>query len=81
MKINGKEKVVIQDAEEVNQCPTCGELFNSFYAFDCHRTGDYGKNRRCLTIPEMLDKGMGINYQKRWVSSLKNRPIEYSGDR
>ena len=35
------------------QCGVCKEYFNSVYAFDRHRTGEHGKSRRCLTIPEM----------------------------
>lgn len=81
MKINGKEKVEIPEFVEWNQCPTCGEIFESIYSFDWHRIGDYGKDRRCMTISEMLEKKMGKNNRNRWVSRLKDSPIEYSGDR
>lgn len=38
-----------------NQCPTCGDYFNSNHAFDKHRTGSYTPNkRRCLTADEMM---------------------------
>ena len=41
-----------------NQCPTCNLYFNSNWAFDRHRMGTYGVNRRCKTVDEMLSKGM-----------------------
>jgi hypothetical protein len=51
-----------------NQCPTCHEYFNSNGAFDKHRTGSYAKNeRRCLTVAEMVDKGMGKNAAGFWI--------------
>ncbi|QBE66829.1 hypothetical protein [Pseudoduganella lutea] len=51
-----------------NQCPGCGEYFNSSFAFDKHRTGDFGTNRRCLTVPEMESKKMAKNTAGFWVS-------------
>ena len=33
-----------------NQCPSCGEPFNSNAAFDKHRTGQFGKDRRCMSV-------------------------------
>jgi hypothetical protein len=39
-----------------NQCPTCGELFNSTTAFDKHRIGS-PDNRVCLTLGEMRAQG------------------------
>lgn len=66
--INGKPKVKIPKYVMWNQCPTCGEIFNSVYAFDYHRTGKYGVDRRCLKVDEMVEKGMIKNRYKRWVS-------------
>lgn len=56
-----------------NQCPTCGEFFNSTYAFDKHRTGPFGKastpaQRRCLKPDEMRAIGMLKNEAGFWVS-------------
>ena len=56
-----------------NQCPGCSELFNSTYAFDKHRIGQHGIDRRCLTIEEMTEKGMVKNLQGFWVS--KSNPL------
>ncbi len=53
-----------------NECPSCDELFNSITAFDRHRTGNFGINRRCLTVDEMLAKGMAKNYAGFWVTKL-----------
>ena len=52
-----------------NQCPTCGELFNSGYAFDRHRTGPFTA-RQCLTVDEMTAKGMVKNTAGFWASRL-----------
>jgi len=40
------------------QCTECGRVFSRTSSFDAHRTGDYGKDRRCMTEEEMLAKGM-----------------------
>jgi hypothetical protein len=70
--INGKPKVKIPYGCMWNQCPTCGELFESIYAFDYHRVGGTG-HRRCLTVEEMLTEGMVKNKYKRWVSSSNEK--------
>jgi hypothetical protein len=54
-----------------NECPTCGELFNSSVAFEKHRRGDFGKNRHCLTTAEMLGAGMAKNSTGWWVTELR----------
>jgi hypothetical protein len=51
-----------------NQCPGCGEYFNSTFAFDKHRAGEFGVNRHCLSRAEMLTKGMSSNPAGFWVS-------------
>ena len=51
-----------------NQCPSCLEYFNSTGALDKHRVGSFEPpERRCLTIPEMLEKGMVVNKAGFWV--------------
>jgi hypothetical protein len=52
-----------------NQCGGCGEFFNSSFAFDKHRTGEFGKNRRCITPDEMTAKGMSKNAAGFWISA------------
>lgn len=51
-----------------NQCSSCLEYFNSNYAFDRHRAGDFGVDRRCLIVEEMTAKGMVVNALGFWVS-------------
>jgi len=51
-----------------NQCAGCGEYFNSNTAFDKHRTGKHGVDRRCRTKEEMQSKGMSVNHWGFWVS-------------
>ncbi len=54
-----------------NQCPGCGEMFNSNHAFEKHRVGDHvGNGRHCLTPREMLDKGM-LQRGPWWVGSAR----------
>jgi hypothetical protein len=52
-----------------NQCRSCGEFFNSVFAFEKHRTGDFGINRRCMTEAEMRVIRMDKNHAQFWVSS------------
>jgi hypothetical protein len=56
-----------------NQCRGCMQYFNSTFAFDKHRTGRYGKERRCRTIEEMQSLGMIINASGFWVSGVNYR--------
>jgi hypothetical protein len=58
MKLNGDR----------NQCQVCNHYFNSSFAFDKHRTGDFGISRRCLSSTEMESKGMLMNANGFWVS-------------
>lgn len=51
------------------RCCACGAHFNSTRAFDKHRRGDYGIDRRCLTAAEMLARGMAQNATGFWVTS------------
>jgi len=43
------------------QCPTCGDYFTSTRAFDRHRIGQFGNDRRCLTADEMDAAGFERN--------------------
>lgn len=52
-----------------NQCQGCKAYFNSTAAFDKHRAGQHGVDRRCLTEAEMLAKGMAQNSGGFWVGS------------
>lgn len=72
------KKVKLNVGSMVNQCPSCGEIFNSLVAFDKHRTGEYGKpvkngysphTRRCRSHEEMHDIGMEHNSKGYWISA------------
>lgn len=58
-----------------NECPTCGQLFNSTHAFERHRTGDFGKNRQCRTVDDMSKIGMSKNSGGFWISSTRKDAI------
>jgi hypothetical protein len=55
-----------------NQCQGCKQYFNSSGAFDKHRTGEHGSNRRCRTPEEMIEKGMSLNRDGFWISKKMN---------
>ena len=55
-----------------NECPGCGLYFNSTVAFDKHRTGAFGIDRRCRTPEEMRAAGMVLNQDGWWIT--KHRP-------
>ena len=56
-----------------NQCQTCKEYFNSVWAFDKHRTGIHGVDRRCRTTEEMLEKGMVLMHHGFWGGKKSKR--------
>jgi len=51
-----------------NQCQTCKQYFNSNPAFEKHRVGKHGVDRRCRTTQEMTAKGMLVNHAGFWVT-------------
>lgn len=58
---------------DINQCPGCGEIFNSTHAFEMHRVGPHeGNRRRCLTIDEMQARGMVKVGLGRWASRRRS---------
>ena len=59
-----------------NQCQGCKQYFNSNAAFDKHRTGKHGVNRRCMTSEEMKDKGMSINHAGFWITKVYDYNIK-----
>jgi len=56
-----------------NQCQGCKRYFNSNTAFEMHRTGRHGVDRRCMTEEEMTAKGMLMNATSFWVSKSNDR--------
>jgi hypothetical protein len=67
------------------QCRSCLLYFNSTSAFDKHRVGEYATSRRCLSVTEMLAKGMAQNATGWWVTalnaSLRSSIFRRNGDR
>lgn len=61
----------LQLTGERNQCPTCGAYFNSSSAFDFHRTGRFGVDRRCRTLAEMVTAGMVKNAAGFWIEKAR----------
>jgi hypothetical protein len=60
------------------QCSGCGEYFNSDTAFEKHRIGQFGVNRRCMTPAEMLAAGMSRNAADWWISeSAETRTVPF----
>ena len=55
------------------ECPTCLERFVGETAFDAHRFGKYGRNRRCMTAQEMLAAGMQRNRKGYWSRGAQSR--------
>lgn len=55
-------------------CRACGELFNSVTAFDMHRVGyfdNFGTDRRCRTMLEMVAAGMSRNSAGFWITEAR----------
>jgi hypothetical protein len=63
-----------------NQCQGCKQYFNSTGAFDKHRTGKHGVNRRCMTPEEMTAKGMSINKDGFWITEVYDNSIRRKDD-
>jgi hypothetical protein len=50
-------------------CGACGRIFSSISSFDKHRVGRFEPmERRCLTEPEMLQRGMTKNEKGWWTT-------------
>lgn len=50
------------------QCTACGECFTSERTFDKHRVGQFGSDRRCLTVAEMVAAGWATNARGFWTN-------------
>jgi hypothetical protein len=60
----------------MNQCPSCGEVFSSLAAFDLHRTGEHGVNRRCMTPKEIMALGQTKGAKGQWIIVQNNSRLE-----
>lgn len=50
-----------------NQCQGCKQYFNSNGAFEKHRIGQHGVDRRCMTTDEMEKSGMLLRPDGFWI--------------
>jgi hypothetical protein len=58
-----------------NQCRGCSLYFNSNLAFDKHRIGQHGVDRRCRTEEEITVAGMALNALGYWVSEKMSESV------
>lgn len=63
-----------------NQCSACKQYFNSNGAFDTHRTGQHGVDRRCRTSDEMKEIGMILRSDGFWIASEMKGYREYEDE-
>ena len=40
-----------------------------------HRTGKHGVDRRCMTVEEMMAKGMSLNATGFWITEKKPQEL------
>lgn len=52
-----------------NQCQGCKQYFNSVGAFEKHRTGKHGVDRRCRTPEELIALGCSLNKDGFWITA------------
>lgn len=53
------------------QCAACGQRFNSLSAFDAHRRGRHGPERRCLTAEDLTARGWLVNAAGFWITRTR----------
>jgi len=53
------------------RCTACGEYFRSSSAFGRHRYSAK-EGRRCLSVPQMLEKGMVKSDTGHWMASRRD---------
>lgn len=69
-KIRSSESkyVKLKRSRAICECPVCRHSFFTAKIFNKHRIGSFhNKTRRCMTIDEMRDAGMGQNEKGHWV--------------
>lgn len=51
------------------ECTACGQFFNRVSTFDKHRVGNFGVDRRCLTVDEMRAREWRVNDAGFWLTA------------
>lgn len=69
MSKQGKEEGSMKLRGDRNQCQGCKLYFNSSHAFERHRTGEFGNDRRCMAETEMRLRGMVLGPDGFWRGS------------
>lgn len=75
MNSNGKKGIMMRLTGSKNQCGACKQYFNSNTAFDKHRTGKFGVDRRCLNEQEMVEKKMVKNASGYWTGEPMDQSL------
>ena len=58
-----------------NQCAACRQYFARNSGFTKHRIGTFGVDRRCLTVPELQERGFQRDVSGFWrVPSTGTNP-------
>lgn len=60
------------------ECTACGQFFNRVSTFDRHRVGQFGVDRRCLTMDEMTAKGWRLNDKRFWLTEARALPAAWA---
>jgi hypothetical protein len=75
MSSNARKRIIMILTSSRNQCGGCGQYFNSNTAFEKHRTGVFGIDRRCLNDQEMEAKKMAKNAAGFWTGEPMDQSI------
>jgi hypothetical protein len=75
MSSDVKKRIIMILTGSRNQCGNCGQYFNSNTAFEKHRTGVFGIDRRCLNDQEMEAKKMAKNTAGFWTGEPMDQSI------
>lgn len=63
------------------ECGGCHQRFNSVSAFDLHRAGTHGVDRRCRAPAELLALGMSVNESGFWIERRRGEMRQKRGPR
>jgi hypothetical protein len=75
MSSTGRKRIIMMLTGSRNQCGSCRQYFNSNTAFEKHRTGIFGVDRRCLNDLEMEAKKMAKNAAGFWTGEPMDQSL------
>jgi hypothetical protein len=79
--INGSASRLARLTGSRCECGACHQRFNSTSAFDLHRTGVHGVDRRCRELSEMIAIGMRVNSSGFWIERPRGEARQKRGPR